>query len=43
LRSAPFARIAFAYTDFAGAMDDRYSILEAQRAVNQLLDQVLTD
>ena len=41
LRSAPFARIAFANTDLAGAMDHRYSILEAQRAVNQLLDQVL--
>jgi spermidine dehydrogenase len=43
LRSAPFGRIAFANTDLAGAMDHRYSILEAQRAVNQLLDQVLTD
>jgi hypothetical protein len=42
LRSAPFGRIAFANTDLAGAMDHRYSILEAQRAVAQLLDQVLT-
>jgi spermidine dehydrogenase len=42
LRSAPFGRIAFANTDLAGAMDHRYSIMEAQRAVNQLLDQVLT-
>jgi spermidine dehydrogenase len=42
LRKAPFGRIAFANTDLAGAMDHRYSILEAQRAVNQLLDQVLT-
>jgi len=42
LRSAPFGRIAFANTDLAGAMDHRYSILEAQRAVDQLLDQVLT-
>jgi spermidine dehydrogenase len=42
LRAAPFGRIAFANTDLAGAMDHRYSILEAQRAVNQLLDQVLT-
>jgi len=42
LRSAPFGRIAFANTDLAGAMDHRYSILEAQRAVRQLLDQVLT-
>jgi spermidine dehydrogenase len=41
LRGAPFGRIAFANTDLAGAMDHRYSILEAQRAVNQLLDQVL--
>jgi spermidine dehydrogenase len=37
LRSAPFGRIAFANTDLAGAMDHRYSILEAQRAVGQLL------
>ena len=41
LRSAPFGRIAFANTDLAGAMDHRYSILEAKRAVSQLLDQVL--
>ena len=38
---APFGRIAFANTDLAGAMDHRFSILEAQRAVQQLLDQVL--
>jgi spermidine dehydrogenase len=37
LRKAPFGRIAFANTDLAGAMDHRYSILEAQRAVAQLL------
>jgi spermidine dehydrogenase len=42
LRNAPFGRIAFANTDLAGAMDHRYSILEAQRAVQQILDQVLT-
>jgi spermidine dehydrogenase len=42
LRSAPFGRIAFANTDLAGAMDHRYSILEAKRAVGQVLDQVLT-
>jgi spermidine dehydrogenase len=42
LRSASFGRIAFANTDLAGAMDHRYSILEAHRAVTQLLDQVLT-
>ena len=41
LRSAPFGRIAFANTDLAGAMDHRYSILEAQRAVGQILDQAL--
>jgi spermidine dehydrogenase len=42
LRRAPFGRIAFANTDLAGAMDHRYSILEAKRAVEQLFDQVLT-
>ncbi len=42
LRRAPFGRIVFANTDLAGAMDHRFSILEAQRAVGQLLDQVLT-
>jgi len=42
LRRAPFGRIAFANTDLAGAMDHRYSILEAQRAVQQLFGQVLT-
>lgn len=41
LRGAPFGRIAFANTDLAGAMDHRFSILEAHRAVNQLVDQVL--
>ena len=34
--------IAFANTDLAGAMDHRFSILEAQRAVEQLLEQVIT-
>ena len=42
LRSAPFGRIGFANTDLAGAMDHRYSILEARRAVSQLFDSVLT-
>lgn len=42
LRAEPFGRIAFANTDLAGAMDHRYSILEAHRAVGQLLDQVVT-
>jgi spermidine dehydrogenase len=37
LRNTPFGRVAFANTDLAGAMDHRYSILEAQRAVRQLL------
>ena len=41
LRSGPFGRIAFANTDLAGAMDHRYSILEARRAVSQLFDSVL--
>jgi spermidine dehydrogenase len=43
LRAAPFGRIAFANTDLSGVMDHRYSIIEANRAVGQLLDQVLTD
>jgi spermidine dehydrogenase len=36
LRNTPFGRVVFANTDLAGAMDHRYSILEAQRAVRQL-------
>lgn len=43
LRATPFGRIAFANTDLAGIMDHRSSILEAERAVEQLLEQVLTD
>ncbi len=43
LRAAPFGRIVFANTDLAGIMDHRSSILEAERAVGQLLDQVLAD
>ncbi len=43
LRAAPFGRIAFANTDLAGIMDHRCSILEAERAVGQLLDQVLAE
>jgi len=42
LRGAPFGRIAFANTDLAGAMDHKTAILEAHRAVGQLLDRVLT-
>lgn len=38
LRKAPFGRIAFANTDLAGAMDHRYSILEAKRAVGQVVE-----
>jgi spermidine dehydrogenase len=41
LRAAPFGRIAFANTDLSGIMDHRSSILEASRAVEQLLGQVL--
>jgi spermidine dehydrogenase len=41
LRRGPFGRIAFANTDLAGAMDHRCSILEAHRAIQQLLDQVI--
>lgn len=43
LRRAPFRRIAFANTDLSGAPDHRTAIGEAQRAVGQLLDQVLTE
>jgi spermidine dehydrogenase len=42
LRQRPFGRIAFANTDLAGAMDHRYSILEARRAVAQLCDSVIS-
>jgi spermidine dehydrogenase len=41
LRAEPFGRIAFANTDLSGNMDHRSSILEADRAVGQLLDQVV--
>lgn len=43
LRAAPFGRIAFANTDLSGVADHRSSIIEADRAVGQLLDQVLSD
>jgi spermidine dehydrogenase len=42
LRAAPFGRIAFANTDLSGVADHRSSIIEANRAVEQLLDQVLS-
>jgi spermidine dehydrogenase len=41
LRAAPFGRITFANADLSGIMDHRTSILEANRAVGQILDQVL--
>jgi len=41
LRAAPFGRVAFANTDLSGVADHRSSIIEADRAVGQLLDQVL--
>jgi spermidine dehydrogenase len=41
LRAAPFGRIAFANTDLSGVADHRSSIIEGDRAVGQLLDQVL--
>jgi spermidine dehydrogenase len=42
LRAAPFGRIAFANTDLSGVADHRSSIIEANRAVEQLLDQVFS-
>jgi spermidine dehydrogenase len=42
LRAAPFGKIAFANTDLSGVADHRSSIIEANRAVGQLLDQVLS-
>jgi len=38
LRRRPFGRIAFANSDLAGIMDHRASILEAQRAAQQVMD-----
>jgi spermidine dehydrogenase len=37
LRSHPYGRVAFANSDLAGIMDHRTSILEARRAVEQLV------
>ena len=42
LRDGPFGRIAFSHSDLAGAMDHRNAFMESDRAVNQLLDRVLT-
>jgi spermidine dehydrogenase len=41
LRAAPFGRIAFANTDLSGTPDHKSSIIEANRAVEQLLDQAV--
>ncbi|HTS38595.1 MAG TPA: FAD/NAD(P)-binding protein [Candidatus Solibacter sp.] len=43
LRAAPFGRIAFANTDLSGMPDHKSSIIEADRAVEQLLNNVLAD
>jgi len=43
LRAAPFGRIAFANTDLSGMPDHKSSIIEADRAVEQLLDVVLAE
>jgi spermidine dehydrogenase len=43
LRAAPFGRIAFANTDLSGTPDHKSSIIEGNRAVEQLLDLVLAD
>jgi spermidine dehydrogenase len=43
LRAAPFGRIAFANVDLSGMPDHKSSIIEADRAVGQLLDQALAD
>lgn len=42
LRMAPFGRIAFANTDLSGAPDHKTAVLEAHRAVGQLLNQVIS-
>jgi spermidine dehydrogenase len=39
LRNTPFGRIAFANSDLAGIMDHRTSILEARRAVGQIIER----
>jgi spermidine dehydrogenase len=41
LRNGPFGRIAFSHSDLAGAMDHRNAFMESNRAVGQLLNQVL--
>jgi spermidine dehydrogenase len=41
LRNAPFGRIAFSHSDLAGAMDHRNAFMESNRAVGQILNQIL--
>jgi spermidine dehydrogenase len=41
LRAAPFGRIAFANTDLSATPDHKTAVLEARRAVGQLLNQVI--
>ncbi len=41
LRNAPFGRIAFSHSDFAGDNNHQSAIMESYRAVGQLLDSVL--
>jgi len=41
MRAAPFGRIAFANVDLSGMPDHKSSIIEADRAVEQLLDLAL--
>lgn len=43
LRAAPFGRIAFANVDLSGMPDHKSSIIEGNRAVEQVLDRVLRD
>ena len=40
LRTTPYGRIAFANSDLTGIMDHRTSILEAERAVRQVLERL---
>ncbi|HTU43867.1 MAG TPA: NAD(P)-binding protein [Bryobacteraceae bacterium] len=41
LRQNPYGRIAFANSDLSGIMDHRMSILEARRAIGQVLERTL--
>jgi spermidine dehydrogenase len=43
LRASTFGRIAFANVDLSGMPDHKSSIIEADRAVEQVLNQVLAD